>query len=61
MASVAILMLMYVAIGAALFAQPRPGAAELADFTLQRQGEIFRESLPAVLLWPLFLWRELGN
>jgi hypothetical protein len=61
MASVAILLMMYVAVGAALFAQPQPGAAEPGDFTPRRQGEIFRESLPAVLLWPLFLWRRLGD
>jgi hypothetical protein len=58
MANVAILLMMYVAVGAALFAQPRPGAAEPADFMPRRQGEIFRESLPAVLLWPLFLRRK---
>jgi hypothetical protein len=60
MASLVILFMMYVAVGAALFAQPQPGTAELEDFTLQRQSEIFRDSLPAVLLWPLFLWRRSG-
>lgn len=61
MANIAILLMMYVAVGAALFAQPGPGAAEPADFMPRRQGEIFRESLPAVLLWPLFLWRRRGD
>ncbi len=60
MASVAVLLMMYVAVGAGLFAQPRPGTAELCDFTPQRQGEIFRTTLPAVLLWPVFLWRQRG-
>lgn len=55
MAGFAILFMVYVAVGATLYAQPQPGAAELADFTLRRQGEIFRKSLPAVLLWPLVL------
>lgn len=54
-----ILLLMYLAIGAALFAQPSPGTAELADFTLARQGEIFCETLPAVLAWPIALWQSL--
>jgi hypothetical protein len=57
MAELTILILMYVAIGVALFAQPRPGTAEPADFTWQRQGEIFRATLPTVLAWPLALWR----
>lgn len=57
--SLAILVMMYLAVGAALFAQPRPGTAEPADFTLARQGEIFRETLPAVLAWPLLLLRLL--
>jgi hypothetical protein len=61
MANVAILLMMYVAVGAALFAQPRPGTAEPGDFTPLRQGEIFRATLPAVLLWPLFLWRRPGT
>lgn len=54
-----ILVLMYLAVGAVLFAQPSPGAAEPVDFTWHRQGEIFRETLPAVLWWPLTLWRLL--
>ena len=61
MASFLILVLMYLAVGAALFAQPQPGTAVPNDFTLQRQGEIFRETLPAVLLWPLMLWRRFAD
>jgi hypothetical protein len=54
-----ILTMMYVAVGAALFAQPRPGTAELEDFSWRRQGEIFCETLPAVLAWPVMLLRLL--
>ena len=54
-----VLTMMYLAVGAALFAQPRPGTAEPKDFTWQRQGEIFYETLPAVLAWPLMLVRLL--
>jgi len=61
MTNLAILILMYLAVGAALFAQPRPGTAETADFTWRRQGEIFFETLPAVLAWPLLLWRLLRS
>jgi hypothetical protein len=57
--SLAILALMYLAIGAALFAQPSPGTAEPDDFTPARQGEIFLETLPAVLAWPIALWQSL--
>jgi hypothetical protein len=51
--------MMYLAVGAVLFAQPRPGTAELEDFTWRGQGEIFRETLPAVLAWPVMLLRLL--
>src|SRR5713101_9490728 len=61
MMSLAILVMMYLAVGAALFAQPHPGSAEPADFTWRRQGKIFRETLPAVLAWPLSLWRLLRS
>ena len=61
MVSLAILVLMYLAVGAALFAQPEPGSAEPADFTWRRQGAIFYETLPAVLAWPLNLWRLLRS
>ena len=54
-----ILAMMYVAVGAALFAQPLPGTARLEDFTWRRQGRIFFETLPAVLAWPVMLLRLL--
>ena len=56
-----VLAMMYLAVGAALFAQPHPGTAELEDFTWQRQGEIFRDTLPAVLAWPVILLRSLRS
>jgi hypothetical protein len=56
-----IVMMIYLAVGAALFAQPRPGTAEPEDFTWRRQGEIFYETLPAVLAWPLMLLRLLRS
>jgi hypothetical protein len=56
-----ILAMMYLAVGAALFAQPLPGTAELEDFTWRRQGEIFCETLPAVLAWPVMLLRLLRS
>jgi hypothetical protein len=55
------LTMMYLAVGVAFFAQPRPGDAEPEDFTWRRQGEIFRETLPAVLAWPVALLRLLRS
>ncbi len=60
MEQAAILALMYLAVGAALFAQPRPGTASPGDFTPEAQARIFRRTLPAVLLWPLVLLRPPG-
>jgi hypothetical protein len=60
MESAALFGIMYVAIGAGLFAQPDPGTAETGDFTPLRQAEIFIATLPAVLGWPLVLLRRLG-
>jgi hypothetical protein len=61
MAHLMILAMMYVAVGAGLFAQPRPGAARPGDFGWRRQGEIFLKTLPAVLCWPMALWRALSQ
>ena len=61
MATLAVLAMMYVAIGAALFAQPFPGTAEPGDFTWRRQREIFHETFPDVLAWPVTLWRALRS
>ncbi len=61
MATAVILSLMYLAVVAAFFAQPQPGTVTPADFTFRRQGEIFRDTLPAVLLWPIVLCRLLAD
>ena len=60
MQQLAILGLMYVAVGAAFFAAPAPGTAEPADFSWRRQAEIFWGTLPAVLGWPIVLLRRWG-
>lgn len=59
MSQLVIISLMYVAVGAGLFAQPSPGTAEPHDFSWRRQGQIFMETLPVVLCWPVVLWRLL--
>ena len=53
------LAMMYLGIGAGLFAQPRPGTAKPRDFTWAAQRAIFLATLPAVLTWPIALWRAL--
>jgi hypothetical protein len=57
MGDVLISVMMYVAVGAGLFAQPFPGMAEPRDFSWKRQGQIFMDTLPSVLCWPIVLWR----
>jgi hypothetical protein len=57
MGDVMILVLMYLAVGAGLFAQPFPGTAQPRDFGWKRQGQIFMDTLPTVLGWPIVLWR----
>jgi hypothetical protein len=51
-----ILALMYLAVGAAFFAHPL-GGAEPDDFHWRSQVRVFLDTLPAVLTWPLALWR----
>lgn len=53
-----ILLMVYLAIGAVLFAHPR-GPATPMDFDWKQQIAVFRDSLPEVLGWPLALWRWL--
>jgi ribose/xylose/arabinose/galactoside ABC-type transport system permease subunit len=55
MATIATLTMIYVAIGAVLFAHPRSPAVP-NDFDWRAQVSVFRDSLPAVLAWPLALW-----
>lgn len=50
------LALIYLAIGALLFALI-PGQALPVDFHWRNQAGAFRDSLPEVLTWPLVLWR----
>lgn len=56
METLAQLVLIYLAIGAVLFALI-PGRALPADFHWRNQADVFRNSLPEVLAWPLVLWR----
>ena len=53
-------VLIYLAIGAVLFAL-LPGQALPADFHWRNQAEAFRDSLPEVLAWPLVLCRLCSN
>jgi len=46
----------YLALGAALFSHP-PSPARPDDFHWKNQLGVFRASLPAVLVWPLALYR----
>ncbi|MBV9376149.1 MAG: hypothetical protein JO320_14020 [Alphaproteobacteria bacterium] len=50
------LALVYLAVGAVLFALI-PGRAMPSDFHWRNQIGVFRDSLPEVLGWPLALWR----
>ncbi len=56
MEMLALSVLIYVAIGAAFFAHPASPALP-DDFHWRSQIGVFRASLPAVLGWPLTLWR----
>ncbi|MGH7031781.1 MAG: hypothetical protein ACREE9_13250 [Stellaceae bacterium] len=55
MATLVTIAMIYVAVGAVLFAHPRSPAG-LHDFDWRAQVEVFYDSLPAVLTWPLVLW-----
>jgi hypothetical protein len=55
MEALAILILAYLALGAACFAHPARPATRV-DFTWRGQWAIFLDTLPAVLSWPLALW-----
>jgi hypothetical protein len=50
------LALIYLAVGAVLFALV-PGQAMPDDFHWRNQVGAFRDSVPEVLTWPLGLWR----
>jgi hypothetical protein len=51
----AIIALVYLAIGAALFAHP-PMPATPGDFHWRRQIHVFRSNFRDVTIWPLALW-----
>jgi hypothetical protein len=53
----AIIALVYLAIGAGLFALP-PMPATPSDFHWRRQIDLFRTSLVDVLVWPVALWER---
>lgn len=53
-------VLIYLAIGAVLFALI-PGQALPSDFHWRSQAGAFRDSLPEVVAWPLVLCRLLRN
>lgn len=56
METIVLLVLFYLAVGAALFAHSSyPGVPN--DFDWRNQIAIFRATLPEVLAWPLALWR----
>jgi uncharacterized protein (DUF1684 family) len=51
----AIIALIYVAVGVAIFAHP-PMPLTLHDFHWRRQIGVFRENFRDVMIWPLALW-----
>jgi hypothetical protein len=59
MATLLSFFLIYLAIGAVLFAHPRSPVGP-PDFHWRNQIAVFRDSLPDVLGWPLALWKRLS-
>jgi hypothetical protein len=58
MQTAVVVALMYLAVGAALFAYPR-GRPMPRDFSPQGQAAVFCDTLPLVLTWPIAVWRLL--
>ena len=56
----AIIALIYLAIGAAIFAHP-PAPATPGHFHWRAQLAVFRANLVDVLVWPVTLWERLGR
>jgi hypothetical protein len=56
----AIIALIYVAIGAAIFAHP-PVPTTFHDFHWRRQFDVFRANLVDVLVWPVALWERFAR
>ena len=59
METLLICLMMYLAVGVALFAHP-PGEAELDDFHWRGQGSIFLSTWRDVVRWPLAILRRPG-
>lgn len=57
MEQIVLLALMYLAIGAVLFAHPPEQGPDLEGFGWRGQLATFLTTLPEVLAWPLALWR----
>ncbi len=55
MGTLVTLAMIYLAVGAVLFAHPR-SPARPGDFDWRAQVGVFRDTLPTVLAWPLALW-----
>jgi hypothetical protein len=53
----AVIALIYVAIGAAIFAHPETPAT-FYDYHWRRQIDVFRTNLVDVLVWPIALWER---
>lgn len=51
----AIIALVYIAIGVAIFSHPRFPATP-HDFHWRRQLDVFRRNFRDVMIWPLALW-----
>lgn len=51
----AIIALIYIAIGAAIFSHPR-APLTARDFHWRRQLDVFRENFRDVMIWPLAVW-----
>jgi hypothetical protein len=51
----AIIALIYLAVGAAIFAHP-PMPATPGDFHWRRQMTVFRSNFRDVLIWPIAVW-----
>jgi hypothetical protein len=56
----AIIALINVAIGAAIFAHP-PAPPTFHDFHWRRQFDVFRANLVDVLVWPVALWERFAR
>lgn len=56
----AIIALIYLAIGAAIFAHP-PMPMAVGDFHWRRQITVFRRNFRDVMIWPIALWLRVAE